>query len=137
MADGVLILHSSKDKAVADAICTALDRACHSHQFRKHIRSFKVDDILPGGVMEYYLSDTHWLDAITPPADKKIQDLVETVKNSLWKQKLLPYQKADYDSPEATVTSTFSGTNRTFPDIYAIATDAKGNTNKLSSPVAR
>jgi len=41
---------------------------------------FKIDDTLPSGLMEYYLSDTHWLDAMNPPSEKQINNLVETVK---------------------------------------------------------
>lgn len=40
---------------------------------------FKIDDILPSGVMEYYLIGTHWMDAINPPTQKHLNSLVETV----------------------------------------------------------
>ncbi len=39
---------------------------------------FKIDDIMPAGIMEYYLSDTHWLDAMNPPTQKQIGKLIET-----------------------------------------------------------
>jgi hypothetical protein len=40
----------------------------------------KIDDIPFEGPMEYYLSDTHWLDAMNPPTEKEIQKLVETAR---------------------------------------------------------
>ncbi len=42
---------------------------------------FKIDDIMPDGVMRYYLSDTHWLDAMNPPTEEQIQKLVDTVRS--------------------------------------------------------
>lgn len=129
MAHDVFISYASKDKAIADAACAALEAArirCwiaprdihsgenwveaitraikasrvmvliftessnQSKQVAKELTlavnsetlvvPFKIDDILPSGVMEYYLSDTHWLDAINPPSEKQIHSLVETVK---------------------------------------------------------
>jgi hypothetical protein len=41
---------------------------------------FKIDDIVPAGVMKYHLADTHWLDAMNPPTTKQIQELVGIVK---------------------------------------------------------
>ncbi len=40
---------------------------------------FKIEDISPRGVMQYYLADTHWLDAMKPPTAIQVQELVETV----------------------------------------------------------
>lgn len=40
----------------------------------------KIDDTPLGGVMEYYLSDTHWLDAMNPPSREQIARLVDTVR---------------------------------------------------------
>lgn len=40
---------------------------------------FKIGNIFPKGEMEYYLKRTHWLDAMNPPTEKQIQELVETV----------------------------------------------------------
>ncbi len=44
---------------------------------------FKIDETLPSGLMEYYLSDTHWLDAMNPPTEKQVEQLVETVQHVL------------------------------------------------------
>jgi hypothetical protein len=42
---------------------------------------FKIDDILPKGVLKYQLADTHWLDAMNPPTAKQIQELVDIVRS--------------------------------------------------------
>ncbi len=129
MAHDVFISHSSKDKAVAAAICSALENAqirCwvaprdippasewassivdalksarvmvlifseHSNS-SKHVGKeltvaadagvvivpLKIDDTPLGGLMEYYLSDTHWLDAMNPPTEQQIAGVLDTVR---------------------------------------------------------
>ena len=41
---------------------------------------FRIEDIDPTGAMAYFLSTEHWLDALTPPLEKHIQKLVQTIK---------------------------------------------------------
>ena len=126
----VFISHSTKDKAIADAVCAALEadrircwiaprdirpgqkwpeaivnaitgsrvmvlifsaNSNNSKDVAKEVMlavnsnviviPFKLDDILPKGTMKYYLSDTHWLDAVNPPTAKQVQKLVETVRS--------------------------------------------------------
>ena len=40
----------------------------------------KIDDTPLQGLIEYYLADTHWLDAMNPPTKAQIAKLVETVR---------------------------------------------------------
>jgi hypothetical protein len=129
MAHDVFISHSSEDKAIADAICAALEtkkvrcwvaprdilpgqdwagaivdaiaasrvmvlifssKAHESEHVKKELTlavnakviivPFKLDDIPLKGMMQYYLSDTHWLDAMNPPTEQQIAKLVETVQ---------------------------------------------------------
>lgn len=134
MAHDVFISYDTKDKAIADAACAALEASgirCwiaprdvrkgedkvyattraikgsqltvliftkssnQSRQIAKELTvavnaeniivPFKIDNILPSGLMEYYLSDTHWLDAMNPPTERHIRNLVDTVKKNLQK----------------------------------------------------
>jgi|GEM_PF-2288929 len=39
----------------------------------------RIEEVAPKGVMKYYLSDTHWIDALNPPTKKQIDDIVETI----------------------------------------------------------
>ena len=43
----------------------------------------KLEDIPLEGPMEFFLSDTHWLDAMNPPTQKEINKLVKTIKSLL------------------------------------------------------
>lgn len=40
---------------------------------------FRIENVQPRGALKYYLSDTHWLDAMNPPTEGEIKRLVETV----------------------------------------------------------
>jgi Ca-activated chloride channel family protein len=48
---------------------------------------FRVEAVEPSRDMEYFLSATHWLDAITPEMDDHLKDLVGTVQALLSKSK--------------------------------------------------
>jgi Ca-activated chloride channel family protein len=44
---------------------------------------FRVENIQPSRDMEYFLSSTHWLDAVTPEMDNHLADLVQTTQKLL------------------------------------------------------
>jgi hypothetical protein len=41
---------------------------------------FRIEDIRPTGSLEYYMSACHWLDATTPPLEKHLTRLIETLQ---------------------------------------------------------
>ena len=43
----------------------------------------RIEEITPTKAMEYYLGSIHWLDALTPPLARHLQELAETVKADL------------------------------------------------------
>lgn len=46
---------------------------------------FRIDEVPPTGDMEYFLSATHWLDALTPDLDRHLRELIRT-SNSILKK---------------------------------------------------
>ncbi|MGD1108157.1 MAG: toll/interleukin-1 receptor domain-containing protein, partial [Terracidiphilus sp.] len=48
------------------------------------ILPFRIEDVAPGKSLDYFIGSVHWLDAMTPPLEKHLDELVETV------QKLIP-----------------------------------------------
>src|SRR3954464_11075539 len=125
MAHDVFISHSAQDKAVADAVCAALERAAvrcwiaprdvqpgrsfageitraiqqskamvlifsaHSNNSPQvlrevqlavsphlHILQFRIEDVRPNGDLTYCLTTPHWVGAMTPPMEKRLQLLV-------------------------------------------------------------
>ena len=49
----------------------------------KPIVTLRIEDILPTGAMEFALSSTHWLDALTPPLERHIAELLDTIQRIL------------------------------------------------------
>lgn len=49
----------------------------------KTIIPFRLADIKPTGSMEYYLGAIHWLDALTPPVEKHIDELANYIERIL------------------------------------------------------
>ena len=47
---------------------------------------FRIEDVQPTPAMRYYFGRTHWLDAITPPLEKHIIKLVDTIQINLGRQ---------------------------------------------------
>jgi hypothetical protein len=44
------------------------------------ILPFRIENVVPSKSMEYFVSSSHWLDALTPPFERHLQTLAETVK---------------------------------------------------------
>lgn len=46
----------------------------------KPVLPLRIEDVTPSGAMEFYLSTSHWLDALTPPLEEHLDRLVVSVK---------------------------------------------------------
>jgi len=66
----------------------------------KFIVPFRIEDVLPSGALEYCLGSTHWLDALTPPMEKRIGELVESVGRLLCQQVSPPPNSLSHSEPE-------------------------------------
>ncbi len=44
------------------------------------ILPFRIEDVPPGKSLDYFIGSVHWLDALTPPLEKHLDELVETVQ---------------------------------------------------------
>jgi hypothetical protein len=40
----------------------------------------RLEPVTPSGELTYYLTDAHWLDAITPPLEQHVHDLADSIK---------------------------------------------------------
>jgi hypothetical protein len=146
MAHDVFISHSSKNKAIGDAVCAVLESegircwiaprdvtpglefgeciieaieqtrimvlvftadANASPQVRKEIEravshgvtilNWKVEDVVPGRALEFFISNVHWIDAVAPPLEAHLSYLAGTVKMLL--ARLEPQDAALRSSP--------------------------------------
>jgi formylglycine-generating enzyme required for sulfatase activity/dienelactone hydrolase len=82
----ILIYSSNTNKSVQ--VIKEVDRAVH-HGLA--IIPFRLEDIPMSKQLEYYVSDVHWLDALTPPLERHINRLGSVI------QMLLKMDEADKD----------------------------------------
>jgi TIR domain/PsbP len=137
MGEHIFISYSSKNKAIADAVCHKLeerkmkcwiaprdilpganyaeelinaiddsklfvlifskDSNQSQHVLRECERAvshgipiipFRIEDVLPGAALQYFIGPQHWLDAITAPCDAHINRLADTVNILLTQEDL-------------------------------------------------
>lgn len=71
------------------------------------ILPFRVEDVVPGPSVEYFISDAHWLDALTPPLEKHLDYLAGTVRLILDREaaKTSGQPTPDAPTPDATYTA--------------------------------
>lgn len=50
----------------------------------------RIDDVMPEGSFEYYLSTEHWLDALTPPLETHLDHLTTSISKILSPDQLTP-----------------------------------------------
>ena len=53
----------------------------------KIVVPFRIEDVLPSRAMEFALSNTHWLNAITPPLERHLTELCHAISRLLQKHK--------------------------------------------------
>lgn len=81
----VFILVFSNNSNQSVQVIKEVDRAVH-HGLA--IIPLRLEDVPMTKQLEYYVSDVHWLDAMTPPLEKHINKLCKVVKLSLSKEEI-------------------------------------------------
>jgi hypothetical protein len=76
----VVILIFSSHANASEAVLSELELA---HKRGKNIIPFRIELVLPEGDLEYYIQRVHWLDAMTPPMEKRLDELVTLVQRIL------------------------------------------------------
>jgi len=76
----IVVLVFSSDSNSSSQVKREIERAVSKE---KIIIPFRVDETTPTGSMEHLLAGIHWLDAITPPIERHITSLVDTIKRIL------------------------------------------------------
>ena len=61
----------------------------------------RIEDVRPSGDMAYYMSTTHWLDAMTPPLEAHLQRLCQQVQANV----PASHRAADPEKPQLTPTA--------------------------------
>jgi hypothetical protein len=75
----IFSLHANESPQVRREIERAVSK-------EKIIVPFRIEDVMPSRAMEFALSNTHWLDAFTPPMEQHLAELCETISRLLGKE---------------------------------------------------
>jgi hypothetical protein len=81
----LFVLIFSKDSNQSQHVLRECERAV-SHGIP--IIPFRIEDVLPGAALQYFIGPQHWLDAITAPCDAHINRLADTVNILLTQEDL-------------------------------------------------
>ena len=72
----IVVLIFSRDANSSKQVKAEISEAFEAE---KVIVPFRIDDVEPSGSLRWVVKSTHWLDAITPPMERHIAELCETV----------------------------------------------------------
>ena len=73
----LIVLVFSKNSNKSQQVMREVERAVNKGI---PIIPFRIEDVTPSKAMEYFLSAPHWLDALSPPIEKHLQKLADTVE---------------------------------------------------------
>ena len=81
----------------------------------------RIENVTPTKAMEYYLSTPHWLDAITPPLERHLQRLADTVQTLLQSSTEKPLTPEEPKPEPALAVKTTEGKPKKKKRTYLIA----------------
>ena len=81
----IMVLIFSANSNDSSHVLSELTRAINKKVI---IIPFRIEDVVPSKSIEYLISIPHWLDAMTPPLEKHIRELEETVKILIEKKRV-------------------------------------------------
>lgn len=84
-ASRIVVLLLSDQANQSPGVSRQIDRAAHK---RRTIITFRLQNVLPRGSMEYYLSNTHWFDAFEGRVEEHAATLAGVIRRVLREEKL-------------------------------------------------
>lgn len=73
----VLLLIFSSNSMASQAVLSELELA---YKRRKVIVPFRIEAVQPGKDVEFYIQHVHWFDALTPPLESRLDELVDLMR---------------------------------------------------------
>jgi hypothetical protein len=74
----IFVLLLTRDSNKSGQVVREVERAASSNSI---IIPFRVQDVQPSRDLEFYVSATHWLDAVSKPFDKHLHELLGAIRN--------------------------------------------------------
>src|SRR6185295_17509791 len=76
----VMVLIFSGNANTSGQIAREVERAA---DYGVTIVPIRVEDVAPAQSLQYFLSNIHWLDALSPPLERRLQEIVAKIKPML------------------------------------------------------
>ncbi len=140
----VFISYASSDSAVADSVCTALERASSK---RHPVVSFRIDLAPVPAALEYFLNTSQWLDASATRVEQELPKLVDAVQQEtdeanriLYLREVLQaagHQAEADDSLEALIAQWVDTEAFLWPEPTRIAANKILHFNGANEPTSR
>jgi len=102
----IMVLIFSANANTSLQIKREVERAVHKG---KTIIPFRIEEVMPSKSLEYFISTSHWLDALSAPLERHILRLCETIQCLLGRRQTTEPEGV---SPPATVPQHPAGINR-------------------------
>src|SRR5436190_7398697 len=79
----VMVLVFSDNANTSGQIAREVERAA---DYGVTIVPIRVEDVAPAQSLQYFLSNIHWLDAVSPPLERRLQEIAARIKPMLGQQ---------------------------------------------------
>ncbi len=76
----VMVLIFSENANTSGQIAREVERAA---DYGVTIVPIRVEDVAPAQSLQYFLSNIHWLDALSPPLERRLQEIAAKIKPML------------------------------------------------------
>ncbi len=117
----VFVLVFSSDSNISQQVLREVERAVSKGI---PILPFRIEDVEPTKSMELFLSATHWLDALTPPLERHLQRLADTVEMLLTSETEMPPKAESAPPPPESAIEVEKHRKRRRPIYMLIASVA-------------
>ncbi len=97
----LLLIFSSKANA-SPHVLSELELA---YKRGKTIVPFRIESVLPDKDLEYYIQRVHWLDALTPPLESRLDELVDLTTRTLSSSRVAESPGEQVDAAAGTLTA--------------------------------
>lgn len=74
----IMVLLMTHQSSASTHVAKEVERAVHKGVI---ILPLRIEDVQPEGNLEYFLSDTHWMDALTPPMEMHFDKLIDVLRS--------------------------------------------------------
>jgi hypothetical protein len=91
---------------------------------------FRIEDVSPGKSLDYFIGSVHWLDAMTPPLEKHLDALTETVR------KLLPVTPGEAGAPAVQTSGVWQRSAPPAPPAAPIPSTARSASKVADAPAS-